>query len=198
VTAAGKMFFFAAALCCLASPAGAQEVPLDVVRNSNQAILDIYAGQEKIDQAAEDEIFRIIDSVTDFGIMADADRFCPKLSAEECREFKDVFIELLRTSSVKKLGRYRADSFDYVGERKDGEEAVVDTVAHFENERLSLVYYLALSEEQWRIVNYVVDDVDTIRNYRKQFKRLFAKRSYAEVVQRLRDRIASYGQGAAQ
>jgi ABC-type transporter MlaC component len=113
---AGTTFLLATAISCPASPAGAQEIPLDVVRDSNQAVLEIYAGREKIDQAAEEEIFRIIDGVTNFEAMADAvaDRFCPKLTGEQCREFKDVFIELLRTSSVKKLGRYRAESFDYV------------------------------------------------------------------------------------
>jgi ABC-type transporter MlaC component len=185
---------------CRAGLSAASQSPLQVVRNSNQSILDIYAERETINQAAEDEIFRIIDEVTDFEAIAEAvaERFCGKLTAEQCREFKDVFIELLQVSSVRKLGRYRADSFDYLGESRDEGQAVVDTVAHFEEEQLSLVYHLALDEGKWRIVNYVVDDVDTIRNYRKQFKRLFAKKNFEEVVQRLRDRIASYEQEAAQ
>ena len=189
----------AAAILCCAGAASAADSPLETVRKSNQSVLDIYDSRETIDQAAEDEIFRVIDGVTDFEAMASAaaERSCGDLTGEQCREFKDVFIELLRVSSVKKLGRYRAESFDYLGERKDDGQAVVETTARFGEDDISLVYYLTLGEGQWRITNYVVDDVDTVRNYRKQFKRLFRTKSYDEVVRRLRDRIASYGQEAS-
>jgi len=188
----------AAALLCCTGTAFAADAPLEVVRSSNQSVLDIYDSRETIDQAAEDEISRIIDGVTDFEAMASAaaERSCGDLTGEQCREFKDVFIELLRVSSVKKLGRYRAESFDYLGERRDEGQAVVETSARFGEDTVSLVYYLTLGEGKWRITNYVVDDVDTVRNYRKQFKRLFRTKSYDEVVQRLRDRIASYEQEA--
>lgn len=186
----------AAAILCCAGAAPAADSPLDTVRNSNQAVLDIYDSRETIDQAAEDEIFSVIEGVTDFESMAGAaaGRSCTDLTEDQCREFKDVFIELLRVSSVKKLGRYRAESFDYLGERRDNEQAVVETTARFGEDDISLVYYLTLGEGKWRITNYVVDDVDTVRNYRKQFKRLFRTKSYDEVVQRLRDRIISYEQ----
>jgi len=188
----------AAAILCCAGAASAADSPLETVRRSNQSVLDIYGSRETIDQAAEDEIYRVIDGVTDFEAMAGAaaERSCGDLTGEQCREFKDVFIELLRISSVKKLGRYRAESFDYLGERRDEGQAVVETSARFGEDTVSLVYYLTLGEGKWRITNYVVDDVDTVRNYRKQFKRLFRTKSYDEVVQRLRDRIASYEQEA--
>ena len=188
-----------AVLCSNVPPGWAGESPLEVIRKSNQAILDIYASAEEIDAAAEEEIFRIVDGVTDFEIISGAvtDRFCDSLEPEQCKEFNEVFVELLRSSSVKKLGRYRADSFDYLGEETGEGEAVVETAAHFNEEKLALVYHLALSEGEWRIVNYIVDDVDTIRNYRKQFTRLFAKKSFEAVMQRLRDRIAAYEQEAS-
>ena len=194
-----SLFPALALLLCCAGPARGADAPLEVIRSSNQSVLDIYSARETIDQAAEDEIFRIIDDVTDFEAMATAatERVCGDLTAEQCREFKDVFIELLRISSVKKLGRYRAESFEYLGERRDDGRAVVETTARFGEDDISLVYYLTFGEGKWRITNYVVDDVDTVRNYRKQFKRLFRTKSYDEVVQRLRDRITVYEQEAS-
>lgn len=183
-----------AALSCLCLSARAENRPLETVRNSNQAVLDIYASEERIGEAAEEKILSIIDGVTDFDGIAGSvtSRFCRKLTEDQCRLFNDVFVRLLRTSSIKKLGRYRADSFDYLEEEIDGGSAVVRTVAHYKDDQVSLDYTLALSDGHWRIVNYVVDDVDTIRNYRKQFKRLFARKSFEQVIERLEDRIASY------
>jgi hypothetical protein len=42
------------------------------------------------------------------------------------------------------------------------------------------------------IVNYVVDDIDTVRNYKKQFMRLFARNTFDRVMERLRKKIAAY------
>jgi phospholipid transport system substrate-binding protein len=195
-------FAVALLLACAAavlssSPAhSADGAPLKVVRESNESVLGIYRTVEKIDAAAEEKILAIIDSVTDYESLAGkaTDRSCRDLSEEECREFRKVFIELLRISAVKKLGRYRADRFSYLGEELSGDEAVVETVAYFGEDEVSLEYHLDRSGGEWRIVNYVVDDIDTIRNYKKQFNRLFAKKSLEEVLQRLRDRIAQYRQ----
>jgi ABC-type transporter MlaC component len=40
-------------------------------------------------------------------------------------------------------------------------------------------------------VNYVVDDIDTVRNYRKQFTQLLAKETVEQVIERLEKKIAA-------
>lgn len=172
----------------------AAATPREVLEQSNNQVLAIYASSERIDAETESEIYRIIDGVTDYESIAGevTSRFCQDLTEEECQRFKEVFIRLLRISSIKKLGRYRADSFDYLDEEIDGDKAVVRTVAYYNDEKVALDYVLESRKGMWRIVNYIVDDVDTIRNYRKQFRRLFAKKSYEQVIERLEERIASY------
>lgn len=177
------------------SPAGLRaETPLETVRSSNGKVLDIYASQERVDEETEGKIYAVIDGVTDFAGISDSvtSRFCKKLTAGECEEFNEVFTRLLRLSSIKKLGRYRADGFEYLGEEIDGKSAVVRTIALYGEEKIYLDYSLEEREGSWRIVNYVVDDVDTIRNYRKQFTRLFSRKSFREVIERLEERISSY------
>ena len=177
------------------APAGLRaETPLETVRSSNGKVLDIYASHETVDKETEGKIYSVIDGVTDFAGISDSvtSRFCIKLTAGECEEFNEVFTRLLRLSSIKKLGRYRADGFEYLGEETDGESAVVRTIALYGEEKIYLDYSLEEREGSWRIVNYVVDDVDTIRNYRKQFIRLFSRKSFPEVIERLEERISSY------
>jgi len=118
--------------------------------------------------------------------------FCEKLSPEECEEFNRVFQKLLQISSIKKLGRYRADRFDYLGEEVDGETAVVRTIAYYKKDEIHLDYYLERMDGAWMIVNYVSDDVDTIRNYKKQFSRILRKESFRQLIDRLERKIADY------
>jgi ABC-type transporter MlaC component len=186
---------FALVTTVLPLSAGA-ETALETVKASNEKVLEIYALHETIDSDSSAAIYEAIDGVTDFEGIASSvtSRFCRKLTEEQCRLFGDVFVRLLRASSTKKLGRYRADRFEYHGEEREGELAVVRTTAYFGEDNVSLDYFLDKRDGRWVIVNYVVDDVDTIRNYRKQFTRLFSKKSFEQVIERLEERIASYEQ----
>ncbi len=176
----------------LVSPATAA-TPLEVVRSTNESVLAIYARHPVVDAAVEQEIFAVIDAITDYQALAGAaiDPLCPTLTAAQCTSFKEVFTRLLRVSSIKKLGRARAGRFEYAGEQVTGESAVVRSFAFFSNEKVPLDYHMARRGDDWVIVNYFVDDVDTVKNYRKQFRSLLAKKTFEQVVEKLENKIAS-------
>ena len=173
---------------------GAQAAtPLEVVRTSNEAVVAIFKKHPVVDAAVEKELFAVIDGVTDYPALAGAaiDSFCPKMSPAQCSRFKETFTRLLRVSSIRKLGRYRADRFEYAGEEIAGAGATVRTFAFFKEEKVPLDYQMARRDSTWVIVNYVVDEIDTVRNYRKQFTQLLAKETVEQVIERLTRKIAS-------
>ena len=178
-------------LFCLVSVAWAA-TPLEVVKSTNEAVLAIYGKNRVVDAAVEKEIFAVIDPVTDYQTIAGAaiDHLCPQLTAAQCTTFKEIFTRLLRISSIKKLGRARAGRFEYRGEKVTGESAVVLSFAFFNDESVPLDYHMARRGDTWVIVNYVVDDVDTVKNYRKQFRSLLAKKSFEQVMVQLEGKIA--------
>jgi len=169
--------------------------PMEVVKQSNKDVQDIFKTNQTVDTGIESKLMKVIDRATNFDIMAGrvTQRFCEKLTKDQCQTFEQVFTELLRVSSLKKMGRYRADRFEYIGEEITGDTAVVKTVAYYKEDKAALNYHLEKATDgQWKIVNYVLDDIDTIRNYKKQFSRLFSKKSFDDIIQRLRDKIEDY------
>jgi len=184
--------FGGAAFLCLASHASAA-TPLEVVKSTNGEVLAIYGKHRVVDAAVEKEIFAVIDPVTDYQALANAaiDPLCPKLTAAQCTTFKEVFTRLLRVSSIKKLGRARAGRFEYAGENVTAESAVVRSYAFFDDEKVPLDYHMARRGDTWVIVNYVVDDVDTVKNYRKQFTQLLAKKTFEQVMAQLEKKIVA-------
>jgi phospholipid transport system substrate-binding protein len=184
-----------AAVAAVAATTAATAIPapLEVVRTSNEAVLAIFRKHPTVDAAVEKELFAVIDAVTDYEALAAAavDSFCVKLAAAQCATFKQTFTRLLRISSIKKLGRYRADRFEYGGEEVAGAAATVRTVAVFKEERIPLDYRMARREQGWVIVNYVVDEVDTVFNYRKQFTQLLARGTFDQLIARLESKIAA-------
>jgi phospholipid transport system substrate-binding protein len=183
----------AAPVAATAATAAAGPGPLEVVRSSNEAVLAIFRKHPVVDAAVEKELFAVIDAVTDYEALAAAavDSFCAKLTAAQCATFKQTFTRLLRISSIKKLGRYRADRFEYGGEEVAGAAATVRTVAIFKEERVPLDYRMARGAKGWVIVNYLVDEVDTVFNYRKQFTQLLAKGTFDQLIARLASKIAA-------
>ncbi len=167
--------------------------PTEVIRTSNEAILEILADNPVLEGEAEARVYGIMDGVTDFRRMADAaiQDLCTE-SVEKCEEWKQVFGDLLRIRSIKGLGRYRADRFDYLSEENDGETAVVNTLAYFEDDEVTLDYELELTDSGWVIVNYIVDDVDTVRSYNRRFQRLLREETVDEIIVRLRESIAEH------
>jgi ABC-type transporter MlaC component len=178
-------------LVSLVSQAAAA-TPLEVVKKANESVLSIYKKHQVVDASVEKEIFTIIDGVTDYKALSEGaiEGFCPNLTAAQCAKFKQVFTKLLRISSIKKLGRNRADSFEYGGETVTGDSAVVKSFAFFDSERIPLDYQMARRGDGWVIVNYVIDEVDTVRNYRKQFTQLLAKKSFDQVIGQLERKIS--------
>ena len=173
------------------SPAIAQVGPLQVVEDSNNEILRLYADDiEEADLEISEKVFEVMEQVTSFSTIANDAivGLCDTSAGDDCDTFKEVFKNLLRVSSVRKLGRYRADSFEYVGEEIDGETAVVRTLAQYGDDEIELDYHLQPIDDSWVITNYVVDGVDTIRNYRKQFTRMLRVSSVDTVIERLRVR----------
>jgi ABC-type transporter MlaC component len=161
------------------------------IRQTNAAILEAYDNVAEPDAATEARVYEVMNDVTDFATLSsDAiDDFCVDLAAETCERFKETFSELLRSSAVRKLGRYRADRFDYLGEQIDGDTARVRTVAYYESDGIELDYYMRRSDGVWRIVNYVIDGIDTVVDYRKQLARMLRDRSAEEVIEQLERRI---------
>lgn len=173
--------------------AAESKTPLEVIRESNEAILVILADHPVLEGEAEASVYEIMDAVTDFRRMADAaiDDLCAE-GTEKCEEWKQVFGDLLRIRSLKGVGRYRADRFDYLSEETDGETAVVSTLAYYEDEEVLLDYELASTDSGWVIVNYIVDDVDTVRSYNRRFQRLLRDETVDDIIQRLRESIAEH------
>ncbi len=168
--------------------------PLSVIRESNDRILEIYHKHRHIGESERRRIFSIMDAVTDFETMAAraVDPVCCPGDVQTCQRLKEVFKELLRLSAIHKLGRYRADRFEYLGQQCEADTAEVNTIAHYQDEAIHLDYILSRRKGRWMIVNYIVDDIDTVANYRRQFTRILEKKPMSSLVERLQARVNQY------
>lgn len=173
---------------------GEASTALATVKSSNEAILALYRSSPQTDDKVLRKIFAVMDGVTDYQAMADSalQQICADRGDELCGKIRSEFIDILKLSATVKLGRYRADRFDYGAEEQRGTEILVKTIAYYKEESVQLDYLLDKRQGTWRIVNYLVDGVDTIRNYQRQFKRIVEKESLAGLHSRLQSKNEQY------
>ena len=173
---------------------GKMQSPLETVKVSNESILALYSSSSDTDEHVLHEIFSIMDGVTDFNVMANraVQNVCPNTNEDLCKTIRQEFIEVLKLAAMTKLGRYRADRFEYISEKTADQQSVVKTVAHFKDDSVQLDYILEKRGGSWSIVNYLIDEVDTIQNYQRQFKRIVDKEKLSGLLKRLRNKNKQY------
>ena len=133
----------------------------------------------------------VINSVTSFATMSrNVMQWLPStLTTADKSRFDAVFQKLLRVSSVKKAGRYRARGFRYLGQLYRGGGAVVRTQALYKTDTVALNYTLRRVGGKWKIVDYEIDGIGTVDNYRKMFRILFRRKNIDSVISLLKRKI---------
>ncbi|MDT8436193.1 MAG: ABC transporter substrate-binding protein [Gemmatimonadota bacterium] len=177
-------------------PAAAQtppDDPVEAIRVRNETVRSILeAAGDSVDAAERERLKDVINGLIDFDELSRRalTRHWEGLSEQERRDFVDVFRGLVRNSSVKKLGAYRADSIEYEPARIRDSSAIVLTVAWKDGKSAEVEYRLHRAAGEWKAWDVIVDGSSTVRTYRDSFDRQIEKSSYAELYRKLSDKLA--------
>ncbi len=175
-----------------AAHAGAPQDPVEVIRERNQEVERILeVAGDSVSDATREELKDVINGLMDFRELSRRAlaRHWEARTPQERDDFVEVFRELIRNSSVRKLGIYRADSVTYRPAEIEGEEAEVVTIAHKNRDTVEIVYHMHRTDEGWRAYDFVIDGSSTLRTYRDSFQQQIAQTSYREMYQRLVDKL---------
>lgn len=117
------------------------------------------------------------------------------ISAGQRDEFVRLFAELLEASYSDKIVKYaQRVRIDYTGEIPMGNRAEVRTVVVKPNDRIPLNYRLIRENGTWKVYDVIIEGVSLVSNYRSQFRRIIHRSSYADLVERLRNKVSAMGQ----
>lgn len=176
------------------SALGAQESPVDAIRSRNEAVREILRTVEGDSVVGEtrERLKDEINSLIDFPELSSRalGRYWDDRTEEEREDFISVFRELVRNSSVRKLGVHEADSVTYARPEVEGDEATVTTTAHKSGSEVEIVYHLERTDGEWKAWDVVIDGSSTMRTYRDSFYREIAATSFQAMLNRLKERLA--------
>ena len=176
-----------------ALPIAAQQGPMEMVRSRNQQvqrILQAHPG-DTVKGPDRERLKDVINGLIDFDELSEralGRNWAARTPAQQT-EFAGVFRELVRSSSVRKLGVHRADSVTYRPAQVNGTQATVTTIAWKDRRSAEIVYQMHQVAGEWKAWDVIVDGSSTMRTYRDSFTKEINSSSYDAMLARLKERL---------
>jgi phospholipid transport system substrate-binding protein len=174
------------------------ESPTQLVQRLIKAIGSIKAAQNgnlsEADRANNEDAARTANAVLDIhGVSQWAlGKHWETRSPAEQQEFVTLLEQLFTKIAYPKSAEFFGDLNTKIGgERITGQRAVVKTaVSHPKEGLVSIDYQLTQYNGSWRVRDILLDDVSLATNLRSQFHKIIAEHSYAELLRRMREKLA--------
>ena len=166
----------------------ADQTPTEQVKATVDQVLRILREHPS---SEDEQLQRVIAQRFDFAEMSQRSLGSRwrKLTRAEQQEFVDVFTKLLKENYLGQIKAYQSQKVLFIGERRDGDFAVVETrIVPQQGEPIAINYRLQLSGGEWKVYDVVIEDVSLVNNYRSQFSRVLARNSFSDLIRRMKDK----------
>ena len=106
------------------------------------------------------------------------------------QEFVRLFTALLKESYVNSIESYLGDKVTYPRESQDGNYADVSTkMIDKRGAEFAIDYRLNLEGNDWKVYDVIIENISIVNNYRSQFQRILSRSSFAELLQKISDKV---------
>ncbi len=156
----------------------------------------LKAGKSK---GNEEKISRIFDGMIDYGVLAreSLKNDWGSRSDAERVAFECVLKQLVQNAYRGNLDKTLEYAVTYRGEAKGKRGLVVRTVAksttNAREEPVTIDYVIAKQGDKLLVVDIVTEGSSLVSNYRSQFRRIIKKDGFAELMKRMKKKLADNG-----
>jgi len=172
----------------------AGDAPRAVIETTTNAVLAVLSDKSA---SADDKRRRIQDIVyvqVDFDtlsrlVLAQNWR---RFSAEQQKDFVDQFKQHLSFTYGRNVDSYHNEKVTVVGERteKDGDCTVQTKILRGGADDIVVDYRLRQKDGAWRIIDFIIEGVSLVSNFRSQFQEIIANGGPEHLLQLLREKNA--------
>ena len=111
-------------------------------------------------------------------------------TAEERREFVDLFADLLERTYISKIDLYGGERIKFTQEQMDGADRAVvrGKVVTKRGTEIPVEARMNKRGDKWLMYDVLLENISLVGNYRAQFDQIIRTASYGELVKRLREK----------
>lgn len=184
-----------ACLCLTASAGRAAEPPRAVVQRLTQAAVDVLRDNQLSADQKRRRLEQIVYPETDFDTIARLvlARNWSRFSPEQQAEFVRLFKEHLSVTYGRSIENYHNERVEVTGDHEEarGDWTVNTKILRGGGAQDILVdYRLRKQGDAWRIIDFVIERVSLVANFRSQFQDLMSQGGPEKVLAALREKNA--------
>ncbi|HEX3177675.1 MAG TPA: ABC transporter substrate-binding protein [Methylomirabilota bacterium] len=170
-------------------------VPTDQLRMQVDRVLKLLddPALKAPDKANERRVAvrKVAEDIFDFGETAKRSlgRHWAARTPQERDEFTKLFGDLLERSYISKIELYGGEKIQYVGDRIEGDTAIVQSkLLTKSGGEVPIDYRMLRKGDRWLVYDVVIEGVSLVSNYRTQFNKIIQTSSYQDLVKKMKTR----------
>ena len=177
-------------------PAAAEQSPREVVQNTSDQVLAVLAEKDLSKEARHDKVRTLVLRSMDFETLSrlvlarNWIRFSPAQQQEFMQEFQDH----LATIYGRRLDDYRNEKVEIVGDRREpnGDSTVQTKILRGGGSNdIEVDYRLRESNGQWKVIDFIVEEISMVANFRSQFQDIVASGGPEKLLKLLKEKTAA-------
>ena len=182
-------------LCAAASRARAEQSPREVVQSTSDQVLAALADKSLSKEARRDKVKDVVLRSVDFDTLSRLvlARNWSQFTPEQQQEFEREFQSHLATTYGRRVDDYHNEKVAIVGDRKEpnGDWTVQTKILRGGGSNdISLDYRLRQSGGQWKVIDFIIEQVSLVANFRSQFQEIVSSGGPQKLLQVLREKTA--------
>jgi len=194
----GKPLFLSVLLLLTVfAPSAFGTQPLDTLKGPVDQIIQILNDPQYKDPSKRDfqhdKIWEIVSAIFDFKAISrlTVGRYWKKFAPSEKEAFRDVFSQFLGNTYISKIqGEYQNEKVVFLGQKMISEsKAQVNTKLVREGVETPVNYRMYRRKDNWKIYDVKIEGVSLVKNYRDQFRKLLLKKSPAQLIERVQEKL---------
>jgi phospholipid transport system substrate-binding protein len=166
--------------------------PRAIMEETAEKVVAILARRDRPAEERVEEIREIAYEIFDFQTMSKLvlARNWRKLDPEQRVEFVEEFRRHLSRTYGSRLDRYNQEKVDVYGAQVEprNDVTIKTRILGGEFDRAEVAYRFRKREDQWRIIDVVIEGVSLVSNYRSQFAEVLSSGTIDDLLGRLRDK----------
>jgi phospholipid transport system substrate-binding protein len=174
------------------SPKGSR--PSQIIERTAEQVLAILNDPERTREQRVAEIGEIASGRFDFRTMTRLvlGRNWKKLTPEQQGEFVRHFAGFLASDYGSRIDRQQQQQVRVLGERVEprGDVTVKTKVTGGEFDGAIIEYRMRYGNEDWRIIDVVIEGISLVANFRDQFREVLSREGPERLLEKLREKSA--------
>ena len=185
-------FTLVAGLALCATLAVAAEGPRDVVRRLAERVLAVLKDKSLASDQKRKRIEDIVYAGVDFDVLSRLvlARNWTRFTPDEQERFKAEFKQHLSVTYGKSIDSYKNEEVEITGDREEarGDWTVKSKIVRGGPDDIVVDYRLRQVNGEWKIIDFVVEGVSLVANFRSQFQDILSSKTPAELIALVHDK----------